>query len=257
MDAHLAEHFQSLRVVTNSIDRDRKGTSSVTASCPETPVSIRSVDASEFGPSTTATSIAGDDDRSRASSVYSEDTHSRRRRDRALEEEVKDEESEVVVKTETITDNPYKFWECGFGYQGELDPPATIPDTKKEFLAAVKNEVQTAGFIKQGLISYLKAISSGEHHAFSEDFLKNQNHSTNIALGQLFQIVTNLEKVITEIEAIGDDTSKVNTELKEAFAHAQPWVQRTQKILVSSHVFYKINYVLASDKNKDKTKTST
>lgn len=42
----------------------------------------------------------------------------------------------------------------------------------------------------------------------------------------------------------------VDPDLLSAFKFAQPWILRSRAILVSCHVYYKINYVLGSDKKK-------
>lgn len=231
--------------------------SSSLASSPDSYISTFSIGDRSRRASTAASSVTDlipfSKNASCESLAFSEDTEEIRKLDVALEQELKDENLPTTTDATTIkteTPNPYQNWECGFGFTGKLDAPAAIPGTKAKFLDAVRGEIATVGFVQNGLNSYITAINSGDYHAFSAEFLRDQNGATHKTIGQLFQISRNLEDVAREVACLEGDFSEVKFELREAFAHAQPWVQRTRAILVSAHVFYKINYVLGSDKKK-------
>lgn len=139
-------------------------------------------------------------------------------------------------------------FQCAFGFKGDLDEPTTIPKTKIAFLNAIRAEISGIGFIQKGLHAYMCEINSRKYHVFSTQFLIHQNTATVITCDQLDQIHKHLQEVVKEVQEIEGDEAVVKDELIEAFRHAQPWVQRTRRILVESHVFYKINYVLGADK---------
>lgn len=148
--------------------------------------------------------------------------------------------------------------ECGFGMEMEATTPSSIPSTKPEFLKAVKGELTTISFVKAGLSRYLAVLNSGEHQVFSQAFLESQNKATEITFKQLDQIKEHLYEIEAELGAgmeseAGENghEEKVRVELLELFGHAKPWVARTRAVMVSSHVFYKVNYALAADARKE------
>ena len=65
---------------------------------------------------------------------------------------------------------------------------------------------------------------------------------------QLNTIEKNLLEVVKEVESYSDDDAEIAEELHHAFIHARPWIARIRRVLMESHVFYKVNYVLASSK---------
>ncbi|KAK5467864.1 hypothetical protein LTS15_000837 [Exophiala xenobiotica] len=140
-------------------------------------------------------------------------------------------------------------FECAFGFTGSFDEPAALPKTKGAFLAALKTEIDGIARIQHGLQAYQHAINSRKYHTFTTDFLIGQNTATIITMDQLDQIEAHLVEVQEEVQRIENDDTEVEHELFEAFRHAQPWVARTRAILIHSHVFYKINFVLACEKN--------
>ncbi len=147
-------------------------------------------------------------------------------------------------------------FECAFGFTGSFDEPEAPPQNKGAFLAALKSEIDGIGRIQHGLQAYQHAINSRKYHTFSTDFLIGQNTATIITMDQLDQIAAHLQEVEEEVQKIEHDDTQVENELFEAFRHAQPWVARTRAILIHSHVFYKINFVLACEK-KPAHKTTT
>lgn len=179
-----------------------------------------------------------------------------------LETELKHEINSIpknTVAIEMSTPNPYGKWECAFAYSGKLDNPEeftkpnldTVPSTKARFIEAIQDEIAVIGNLQSGYVAYVKAINSGSHQAFSDDFLKGQTDACHKTIGQLFQIAKDLKHMMKEVEAIEDDSHNVKIEYREVFGYARPWVRRTRAVLVSCHVFYKINYVLGSDKSKN------
>lgn len=154
-----------------------------------------------------------------------------------------DEEPATDVK-----EDPYKDWQCAFGWQCELDAVEAVPKSRGAFKAALVKEINAVAYIDQGLASYIKAIHSGEHHIFTHDFLTHQDNAYEKASKQLETISENLNAVADEVSGGGSDDEEVHQHLHDAFMHAKPWIVRTRRILVESHVFYKINYVLASNK---------
>lgn len=150
------------------------------------------------------------------------------------------------------------FRKCGFGMEMEAVTPSSIPSTKPEFLEAVKGEITTIAFVKAGLARYLAVLNSGEHQVFSQAFLESQNNATAITFQQLDQIKEHLDEIVAELavekesEVNGNGhEEEVRAELQELFGHAKPWVARTRAVMVSSHVFYKVNYALAADARKE------
>ncbi len=176
---------------------------------------------------------------------------------RNLEQLVLDERvpPEGEPATELTTDvpaptsrDPFGFV-CAFGFSGSFDTPAAVPTTKEAFVDAIGAEIAGIGMIQRGLQSYQVAINSRQHHTFSTQFLIDQNTATVITIDQLDQIVAHLETVREEVSmTVEHDEAEVKKDLVEAFEQAQPWVSRTRAILLHSHVFYKINFALASDK---------
>lgn len=143
-------------------------------------------------------------------------------------------------------------FDCAFGFTGSFDEPEAPPKTKIAFLDALVAEMDLVEKVQAGLQSYQHAINSRKHHTFEPDFLIGQNTATIITLDQLDQIRAHLKEVKEEVDKIEQDDVDIKDELFEAFGHARPWVARSRAILVHSHVFYKINFVLASDKNATK-----
>ncbi|KIX98951.1 uncharacterized protein Z520_05412 [Fonsecaea multimorphosa CBS 102226] len=143
--------------------------------------------------------------------------------------------------------DPFGFV-CAFGFTGAFDEPSAIPKTKGAFLDAIRGEIEGIGMTQRGLQSYQNAINSRKYHTFSTQFLIDQNTATVITLDQLDQITTHLKKVEREVQEIEKEDGEVKDELMEAFRHTQPWVMRTRAILRHCHVFYKLNFVLATGK---------
>ncbi len=139
-------------------------------------------------------------------------------------------------------------FECAFRFCGSVDEPENIPDTKDAFITAISAEVEVISGIQKGLISYQTAINSRKYHTFSTEFLIDENTAIIVTLDQLDQVTAHLNKVEKEVAAIEDGNEKVGEELLDGFRQGQPSVMRTRAILRHSHVFYKINFVLASDK---------
>ena len=142
--------------------------------------------------------------------------------------------------------DPFGFV-CAFGFNGNFDEPAVVPDTKGTFLSAIVAEIEAVDTIQTGLLSYQQAINSREHNTFSVQFLINQNTATVVTLDQLDQIATHLKELIKEVQQIEQDDGRIKQALMDAFCHAKSWINRTRAILRHSHVFYKINFVLASN----------
>ncbi|EXJ73982.1 uncharacterized protein A1O5_02276 [Cladophialophora psammophila CBS 110553] len=140
--------------------------------------------------------------------------------------------------------DPFGFV-CAFGFTGSFDEPPAVPRTKGAFLTAIRGEIEGIGMIQRGLQSYQNAINSRKYHTFSPRFLIDQNTATVITLDQLDQITTHLKKLEEEVQEM-ENEEEVREELMEAFRQAQPWVMRTRAILRHCHVFYKINFVLAT-----------
>ncbi|KIW22971.1 uncharacterized protein PV07_11211 [Cladophialophora immunda] len=143
--------------------------------------------------------------------------------------------------------DPFGFV-CAFGFTGSFDEPSAVPRTKGAFLDAIRGEIEGIGMTQRGLQAYQNAINSRKYHTFSTKFLIDQNTATVITLDQLDQITTHLKKVEEEVQQIENEDEEVKDELMEAFRHAQPWVMRTRAILRHCHVFYKLNFVLATGK---------
>ncbi|ETI26187.1 hypothetical protein G647_02964 [Cladophialophora carrionii CBS 160.54] len=138
-------------------------------------------------------------------------------------------------------------FECAFGFSGAIDKPADIPKTKEAFTAALRDEIEVIGGIQRGLKSYQAAINSGKYHTFRTEFLIDQNTASVITVHQLEQIAAHLKKLEKDVEEIQDYKAEVKEELMDAFGQVQPWVMRARAILRHCHVFYKINFVLASE----------
>ncbi|OAP63722.1 hypothetical protein AYL99_02949 [Fonsecaea erecta] len=141
--------------------------------------------------------------------------------------------------------DPFGFV-CAFGFTGSFDEPSAVPRTKGAFLDAIRGEIEGIGMTQRGLQSYQNAINSRKYHTFSTQFLIDQNTATVITLDQLDQITFHLKKVEEEAQEIENEEEEVKDELMEAFKHAQPWVMRVRAILRHCHVFYKLNFVLAT-----------
>ncbi|EXJ56795.1 hypothetical protein A1O7_07139 [Cladophialophora yegresii CBS 114405] len=139
-------------------------------------------------------------------------------------------------------------FECAFGFSGAVDKPADIPKTKAAFVAALTDEIIVIAGIQRGLKSYQTAINSGKYHTFRNEFLIDQNTATIITVDQLDQIAAHLKKLEKDVKDIFDHKAEVEEELMDAFRQVQPWVMRARAILRHCHVFYKINFVLASEK---------
>ncbi|KIW87726.1 uncharacterized protein Z519_11700 [Cladophialophora bantiana CBS 173.52] len=157
-------------------------------------------------------------------------------------------QSAVDLPTEgpaTTSRDPLGFV-CAFGFTGSSDEPSAVPRTKGAFIAAIRGEIEGIGMIQRGLQSYQNAINSRKYHTFSPRFLIDQNTATVITLDQLDQITAHLKKIEEEVHGIEDEDEEVREELMEAFRQVQPWVMRTRAILRHCHVFYKINFVLAT-----------
>lgn len=198
---------------------------------------------------------------SEASFVSETTAELRKELDQKLEALVQEEEPEppkvqpaselpTVIPAPSSND-PFGFV-CAFGFTGSFDQPEAVPKTKGVFLNAINAEIEGIGMIQRGLQSYQGAINSRRHHTFSTEFLINQNTATVITLDQLDQITAHLKEVEKEVQKIGEEEGEVGRELLDAFEHARPWVSRTRAILRHCHVFYKINFVLASDKKTTK-----
>ncbi|OCT48944.1 hypothetical protein CLCR_05116 [Cladophialophora carrionii] len=138
-------------------------------------------------------------------------------------------------------------FECAFGFSGAIDKPADIPKTKTAFIVALRDEIEVIGGIQRGLKSYQAAINSGKYHTFRTEFLIDQNTASVITVHQLEQIAAHLKKLEKDVEEIQDYKAEVKEELMDAFGQVQPWVMRARAILRHCHVFYKINFVLASE----------
>ncbi|KIW47765.1 uncharacterized protein PV06_00428 [Exophiala oligosperma] len=168
-----------------------------------------------------------------------------------LESETIDNAKEITKELPPAYKRRFAF-DCAFGFTGSFDEPEAPPKTKGAFLDALIAEMDLVGKVQAGLQAYQHAINSRKHHTFQPDFLIGQNTATIITLDQLDQISAHLEEVKEEVDRMERDDADIKDELFDAFRHAQPWVARTRAILVHSHVFYKINFVLASDKNATK-----
>ncbi|OAL35252.1 hypothetical protein AYO20_05506 [Fonsecaea nubica] len=141
--------------------------------------------------------------------------------------------------------DPFGFV-CAFGFTGSFDEPSVVPKTKRAFLDAIRGEIEGIGMTQRGLQSYQTAINSRKYHTFSTKFLIDQNTATVITIDQLDQITTHLKRVEEEVQQIENEDEEVKDELMEAFNHARPWVMRTRALLRHCHVFYKLNFVLAT-----------
>ncbi|KAI1617539.1 hypothetical protein EDD36DRAFT_424391 [Exophiala viscosa] len=162
---------------------------------------------------------------------------------------------ESATEAASAFKSPIAGFECAFGFTGLFQEPSAPPKAKAAFLVALKAEIEGIGKIQSGLQAYQLAINSRKYHTFSTRFLIGQNTATIITLDQLDQIVLHLKKVEEEVQKIEHEDTEVEQGLFEAFRHAQPWVARTRAILIHSHVFYKINFVLASEKKTTRTTT--
>jgi hypothetical protein len=164
----------------------------------------------------------------------------------------------------SATIDPFSNFQCAFGFTGPLATPAAVPTTKADFLQAINKEILCVGELQRGLQSYQSVINSRKHYTFSVRFLIDQNTATIITIDQLDKLGEHLKKVEMEVEAItgdveddgkgvgegvadGEDVS-VSEDFVKAYEHAQPWIMRARAILRHCHVFYKINFVLASGK---------
>ena len=139
-------------------------------------------------------------------------------------------------------------FECAFGFFGAVGTPEVIPETKDAFITAVRAEIEVIGEVQKGMQSYQTAINSRKHHTFSTEFLINQNTAIVISIDQLDQVAAHLKKVKKKVETIEDEDGTVKKEFLDAFKQAQPWVLRMRAILRHCHVFFKVNFVLASEK---------
>ncbi|KEF63742.1 uncharacterized protein A1O9_01720 [Exophiala aquamarina CBS 119918] len=139
--------------------------------------------------------------------------------------------------------NPFNF-DCAFGYTGRFETPPAPPKTRGSLLTAMKAEITKIGVLQSGLQAYQREINSRKHHTFSIRFLVNQNTAIVVTLGQLDQIIQYVKQTQEEVEAIQDDEVVIQNKLRMEFQQAQSWVAKTRAILVHSHVFYKINFVL-------------
>ena len=97
------------------------------------------------------------------------------------------------------------------------------------------------------MTAYIREIYSEKHHVFSSEFLAAESQAADTTVSQLRMIDAHLDDVIKEVNGMeGEDAGvTVSDALQAAFGHARPWVQRARQIIVSNHVFYKINYALA------------
>ena len=143
--------------------------------------------------------------------------------------------------------DPFANFQCAWGFQGTVDASTPIPSTKPAFLAAVDAEKTALAWIKGSLTAYIREIYSEKHHIFSAEFLTAESQAAETTVSQLRLIDAHLDDVIREVNdpAEEDAGMTVSDALRIAFGHARPWVQRARQIIVSNHVFYKINYVLA------------
>lgn len=148
---------------------------------------------------------------------------------------------------EALKQNPFKF-DCAFGYTGRFEPPPTPPSTRVGFLTAMKTEITKIGVLQSGMQAYQREINSRKHHIFSTRFLVDQNTAIIVTLAQLDQIIQYIKRAQEEVEAIQDEDAVIENKLVMEFQQAQSWVARTRAILVHSHVFYKINFVLPGQK---------
>jgi hypothetical protein len=139
-------------------------------------------------------------------------------------------------------------FQCAFGFSGAVDKPADIPRRKDAFAIALRAELEAISGIQRGLQSYQAAINSEKYHTFRTEFLVDQNTAIVITIDQLEQIAAHLRKLKKNAEAIDEDKGEIKEELVNAFRQVQPWVMRSRAILRHCHVFYKINFVLASGK---------
>lgn len=161
--------------------------------------------------------------------------------------------NEPATESPPTCQNPFAGFECAFGFTGTFQEPSAPPKSQGAFLTALTAEIDGIGKIQAGLQAYQHAINSRKHHTFSTRFLIGQNTATIITLDQLDQVIVHLKKVEEEVQKIEHEDTEVQQELFEAFKHARPLVARTRAILIHSHVFYKINFVLASEKKTTQT----
>ncbi|KAK4943978.1 hypothetical protein LTR10_016498 [Elasticomyces elasticus] len=162
--------------------------------------------------------------------------------------------SDAAIEPPSAFKGPIGGFECAFGFTGTFQEPCAPLKSKGAFLVALKAEIEGIGKIQSGLQAYQHAINSRKYHIFSTRFLIGQNTATIVTLDQLDQIVLHLKRIEEEVQKIEYEETEVEQELFDAFRDAQPWVARTRAILIHSHVFYKINFVLASEKT---TRTTT
>lgn len=144
---------------------------------------------------------------------------------------------------------PFNFV-CAFGFTGKFDAPSTPPSTKDGFLSATTSEISKIGVLQSGMQAYQREINSRKHYTFSTRFLVDQNTAIIVTLSQLDQIIRYIKQIQEEVELVQHANSVMEKELLMVFHQAQSWVARARAILIHSHVFYKINFVLADEKTQ-------
>jgi hypothetical protein len=145
--------------------------------------------------------------------------------------------------------DPFNFV-CAFGFTGKCDAPSAPPSTKGGFLNAMKSEISKIGVLQSGMQAYQREINSRKYYTFSTRFLVDQNTAIIVTLSQLDQIIRYIKRIQEEVEVAQHENSVMEKELLTVFHQAQSWVARARAILIHSHVFYKINFVLADEKSQ-------
>ncbi|ETN37237.1 uncharacterized protein HMPREF1541_08227 [Cyphellophora europaea CBS 101466] len=197
--------------------------------------------------------------------VYSEATKMRfTEDDRRLEAFVNQNEREGFVKQpadnipteldEKLKHGAYSF-SCSFGWVGdeEVDLEET-PLSRESYIEKLDDAKDGIRFVVRAVINYQSEINSRGHHKFKAQFLSHQNQACIVVLEQLDEIEAHLNDVIQEIQAFGEDDVELKDELKLAYTHALPWIQRTRRLICEAHVFYKLNYVLGRQQKTTKAK---
>jgi len=143
--------------------------------------------------------------------------------------------------------SPFNF-ACAFGFTGRFEAPPAPPRTRSAFLTTMECEIVKIGVLQSGMQVYQGEINSRKYHTFSTRFLVDQNTAIIMTLSQLDEIIRYIKRTQQKVQAIPDGDGMMDEKALMEFQQAQSWVARTRAILVHSHVFYKINFVLPGQK---------
>lgn len=141
---------------------------------------------------------------------------------------------------------------CAFGWDGIPEDLEDTPKTKKAFLEKLQQEKDGLALVQNSLTAYQAEINSRRAHKFSSGFLQQQNIAIISTMDQLDHIESKVDVVVEEVKAIREDDKDIAKHLVETYRHVAPWIRRTNRIVNSNHIFYKINYTMGVKARREK-----